>query len=139
MLSTVFLTLAFLFSVLCQDYSKLTFNAKGKFKIVQFTDTHFGETALTDSMTQDVMRKILESEKPDLVAVTGDVVSGYLWDGHTKPWFPLKYKKFAEIMQEYNQKWAFTAGNHDSEADYNRLQVLDEDRKYAPLSLTQLG
>jgi hypothetical protein len=32
------------------------------------------------------MAEILDYEKPDLVILTGDVVSGYAWDGTTTPW-----------------------------------------------------
>lgn len=32
------------------------------------------------------MGKILDKEKPDLVIITGDLVSGFAWDGETTPW-----------------------------------------------------
>ena len=65
---------------------KLQFNAQGKFKMVQLTDLHFGENDEADANNQRLIRDILDQEKPDLVVVTGDVVSGYAWDGKTKPW-----------------------------------------------------
>jgi len=33
------------------------------------------------------MRMVLEKEKPDFAVVTGDVVSGYAWDGKTQGWY----------------------------------------------------
>ncbi len=53
---------------------------------MQFTDIHFGEGDLGDKQTQWIMLDILEKEKPDVSVITGDVVSGYAWDGVTRPW-----------------------------------------------------
>jgi len=64
----------------------LTVNAKGKFKMVQFTDIHFGESDATDALNQKLITEVLELEDPDFVIISGDVVSGYAWDGKTKPW-----------------------------------------------------
>jgi predicted MPP superfamily phosphohydrolase len=71
----------------------LTFNAKGKFKMVQFTDIHFGEGDETDAQNQKLITDILEQENPDFVIISGDVVSGYAWDGKTKPWAAVQYAK----------------------------------------------
>jgi predicted MPP superfamily phosphohydrolase len=49
--------------------------------MVQFTDLHFGETDEDDANNQRLMGEILDSEKPDLVVMTGDLISGYAWDG----------------------------------------------------------
>jgi predicted MPP superfamily phosphohydrolase len=54
---------------------------------VQFTDIHFGEGADKDLGSQNVIRKVLETEKPDFAVITGDVVSGYAWDGKTPGWY----------------------------------------------------
>lgn len=68
------------------DY-KLKVNSNGTFKFVQFTDIHFGEGADQDLGSQNVMRKVLETEQPDVAICTGDVVSGYAWDGKTQGWY----------------------------------------------------
>lgn len=47
----------------------------------QFTDLHYGENDAWDQLTQDIQTKILEIEKPDLVVLTGDCISGYAWNG----------------------------------------------------------
>lgn len=60
---------------------KISFNNNNTFKFVQLTDIHFGENLEKDLKNQDVIRTIIESEQPDFVVVTGDVVSGYAWDG----------------------------------------------------------
>lgn len=77
-----------------------------------------------------VMRTVLETEKPDFVVVTGDVVSGYAWDGKTPGWFAQVYKNFTIPLYEHNMHWAFTAGNHDSQADLTREEISEVDRSY---------
>ena len=37
-------------------------------------------------MTTELMKKLIDFEKPDLVALTGDMVSGYGWDG-SQGWY----------------------------------------------------
>ena len=71
----------------------LRFNQNGKFKMVQFTDIHFGEDDKDDASNQKLMGEILDYEKPDLVIITGDVVSGYAWDGKTTPWASVQWTK----------------------------------------------
>lgn len=64
----------------------LKFNEQGKFKVVQITDLHmghFGDTTDHDQQTQKLISDILDYEKPDLVAVSGDVISGNKWDKKT--------------------------------------------------------
>jgi len=81
---------------------RLEFNKDGKFKIVQFTDLHFGETLEEDEQTYELMKMVIDKEQPDLVAVTGDVVSGYAWDETTFPWYETKYHKFTQALREKN-------------------------------------
>lgn len=55
----------------------LNYRSDGTFKIVQFTDTHHGESYDYDIKTQTLIyRPVIEIEDPDLVALTGDQVSG---------------------------------------------------------------
>ena len=41
------------------------------------------------------MEKVIELEQPDVAIVTGDVVSGYAWDGETKGWYAKHFDKLA--------------------------------------------
>ena len=107
-----------------KEKPKLRFNASGKFKIVQFTDLHFGHsTEEKDTRTQKLIRDIIEWEKPELAVVTGDVISGNKWDKRTIGWAEKQYRKMTEVMTQCKQYWAFTAGNHDCEADLDREQL----------------
>lgn len=113
----------------------LKFNEKGTFKMVQFTDIHFGEDEADDLDNQRLMGDILDQEQPDLVICSGDAVSGYAWDGKTKPWAALQYANFTKPMMKRGIYWATTAGNHDEEADLNREEISEVDRSFN-LSLT---
>ena len=48
------------------------------------------------------MREIIRIEKPDLVVVTGDIVSEYAWDHKTRPWMSKIYDRYAKVMEEEN-------------------------------------
>jgi predicted MPP superfamily phosphohydrolase len=72
---TVVLLLGCLVIVCCD----LKFNADGKFKIVQLTDMHMGELESNDINTRKIQKIVLETEKPDLIVVSGDAVSGYAY------------------------------------------------------------
>lgn len=88
--------------------------------MVQFTDIHLGEGEQKDRDTQKLLLDIIAAENPDLVVVTGDVISGYAWDKKTRPWGEIQYRKFADTMTKAGVRWALTAGNHDEDADLSR-------------------
>ena len=46
-------------------------------KILQMTDLHYGEGNARDQLNIAIQESLLDLEKPDLVIITGDVVSGY--------------------------------------------------------------
>jgi len=116
----------------------LTFRPDGTFKIVQFTDLHFGEDPVKDLNSTIVQARILKEEKPDLVIMTGDSVSGYAWNGTTQGWFAERWAQLTSPMMNLHYRWAFAIGNHDDEADLDREQIIALDRSY-PLSLTEFG
>lgn len=115
----------------------LHFREDGTFKIVQFTDLHYGSSSHHNEKTQELQRKILDWEKPDLVVVTGDVVSGYEWD-RSDHFVEKRWRMFVQPMVERGIRWAFTMGNHDTEADLTARQLAVLDGSF-PLSLTRMG
>lgn len=91
---------------------------KENFKILQLTDIHLGGSYM--SVTKDYQAlaacyALINHTKPDLVVVTGDLV------------FPMgvmsfslnnnaPIMQFANFMRNTGIPWAFTYGNHDTEA-----------------------
>lgn len=112
--------------------TKLKFK-NDKFKIVQFTDLHLGEYTNTDTKSIQQMEKILEIEKPDLVVLSGDVLTGY-WGSPSKEEFERRWKMAVEPMKSRKVPWAFCNGNHDAEGPLNRREIVDLDRKLGGLS-----
>lgn len=51
------------------------------------------------------MKLIINIEEPDLVAVTGDVVSDYSWDG-TRGWTEIAWKRFIRAFAQTNTTYA---------------------------------
>lgn len=98
-----------------RDYD-LSFNNEGEFKIAQFTDIHWTPNSENCAKTIESIQFVLETEKPDLVLITGDVVTG-------KPakegWFTI-----AKIFEEAQTPWGVTLGNHDSETDIEDRQTI---------------
>ncbi len=94
-------------SVTAQNKARLKFNPSGEFKIVQFTDTHVN---LKNKENLDIfkyLQEILETEKPDLVVLTGDIVSEDEFKG--------AYQLFLDIFEKAKLPWAVVFGNHDSD------------------------
>jgi predicted MPP superfamily phosphohydrolase len=114
----------------------LRFNERGKFKIVQFTDLHYGYDEKENLKTSIVQGKlhffnlqqlfknitrikyililqnliievILDAEKPDLVIITGDLVSGYEWDHNHRGFFKYLWAKLVAPMDERNIRYFF--------------------------------
>ena len=83
----------------------------GKFKIVQFNDTQDDERI--DRRTVELMEKVLDAEKPDLVVLNGDNITGGVDS-------PLENKQalnnLAQPMEKRGIKWAITFGNHDEDS-----------------------
>lgn len=90
---------------------KLSFNEEGTFKIVQFTDMHYRHGDARSDTTLLLIDRILDAEKPNLVAFTGDIVTGPVkegWDRITAP------------VIERGIPFIVTLGNHDHEYNVTR-------------------
>lgn len=89
----------------------LKFNEDGSFKVLQFTDIHM--VAGMEDQQAKVFARIryaVNEEKPDLIAVTGDVVTG------GRPCRPV-LKNFLDTLDSYNIPFLIVFGNHDREQD----------------------
>jgi hypothetical protein len=96
---------------------ELSFNKDGKFKIVQFTDIHYKTGSEGSDKAIQMMKKILDAEKPDLIAFTGDIITcapqKQAWD------------EVLDVAIERKIPYAVVLGNHDDEHDWTRKQIFD--------------
>ncbi len=51
-----------------------------------------------DLKTQKLISDIIEWERPELVMVTGDLISGNKWDKKTRPWAEVQYRKLTSVL-----------------------------------------
>ena len=79
----------------------------GKFKIAQFTDIHWDPSNAKSESVPDSLLVVLEKERPNLVIMTGDIVTGR----------PAEHgwKMIMDMMQKAGIPYAVTMGNHDPE------------------------
>ena len=100
---------------------KLHFNSDNNFKIVQFTDTHFYIGGEKSSEVLKNIEAVLDMEKPDLVILTGDIVTG-----HEDNWPTIEsWELITKLLIEYQIPYAVTFGNHDDEAQISRKELLE--------------
>lgn len=84
----------------------------GRFKIVQFTDPQDGP--VFHPKTKAAMERILDSEKPDFVVITGDLLSTGAFQ--SKDQIRRSLEALAGPMEARRIPWAATFGNHDCDA-----------------------
>lgn len=89
--------------------ASLKFDTNGNFKIVQFTDLHEGPSS---DKGIDLMNKILQYEKPNLVVLTGDSIDGKCQSVED---ICKAISHIAEPMERRKIPWAIIFGNHDDE------------------------
>lgn len=109
---------------------KLQFADNGKFKIAQFTDTHYRADRKSDFT--DVIRgigEILDAEKPQLAIYTGDIVTA----GETKE----GWNDILAPCIERKIPYAVTLGNHDDENTPLSRREIIEYISGLPFSVTQ--
>ena len=99
-----------------RSLSVLKFNGNGKFKIVQFTDIHFNNSLGRSDSTLVLMRKVLGMEKPDLVVLTGDVVTA----ADTKN----GWLKVTKVLIDAKVPWAVSLGNHDAQFELSKEEII---------------
>ena len=133
MISNTALTLL-IFSLLNYCFAqKLSFK-NGTFTILQITDLHYGDTEEGDDNNVKITEDLIESVKPDVVIVTGDIISGYANDG--KPDFQKNiWKKFTAPFIKNKVYYAFVLGNHDAYDGNLKPEALIELEKASEYSL----
>lgn len=113
--------------------------AESDCKVLQIADLHewmFVEDGMKvketlKPATERFINALLEQEKPDLVVLSGD--NAFPLNTFAEFLFKITlktYGRFATIMEERQQPWTLTFGNHDSECLCSKKQILEEMAKY---------
>lgn len=100
-----------------QNKAVLQFSKSGEFKIIQFTDTHVNTSKGENLLIFEHLKKIISIEKPDLIVVTGDIVT----ENNPQKGFMM----FDKAFQEAGVPWVMVFGNHDSENNLSRKDLAD--------------
>lgn len=120
---------------------------EGKFKILQVSDLHLSTgTGIcrdavpplpgrceADPRTLEFVGRILDSEKPDLVVLSGDQING-----ETSPDAQTAVFKFAELFVKRSIPYALIFGNHDDEGSLSRAALMSM-MDTLPYSLSEAG
>ena len=96
---------------------------EGKLKIAQLTDVHWNPNSEKSDKNTETILKVMEMEKPDVVILTGDIVT-------QKPAME-GWRKVVDMLEKAEIPFAVTMGNHDAEN-------LSEDTIYHFLSKSRL-
>ena len=85
-------------------------------KIMQIADPQIKFGSFTrDTKTMDLLDRAIKAEQPDICVVTGDLtLSIFTYDA---------FKYFADFMEDRQQYWTFTYGNHDSQFDCSKYTI----------------
>jgi predicted phosphodiesterase len=104
----------------------LRVNRDGSFKIMQLTDLHFAEDKDRNAETAITIKDWAAKEKPDLIAITGDLISGFYWDReqHITEFWGHYHAMFVFMINELQIPWAFVPGDHDFEADADQDKMM---------------
>lgn len=109
----------------------LHFDAKGRFKILQLSDLHWIDESRHEPRLIRMIESFLDSEKPDLVVLTGDIV-------HSPTRSLDGCRTVTAPMADRGIPWAAVLGNHDDEGDASRAELVSH-LASLPFSLTDNG
>ncbi len=125
-------------SVVGRTVPTFTVDANGDFTVLQFTDTHLiSGTTGKDEKTLAAMRTQIETQKPDMVVISGDMIEGNNADPRFNKLAALE--TVGSLFEELGQYWAYVPGNNDGEKNgstedvvavlstYNHCIVADEE------------
>lgn len=112
---------------------KMKFDKNGEFKIVQFTDMHLGHDLEKDNIVGDMIKELIDSEKPNLVVFTGDNTT---MDEVKQAW-----DEIAKELSKRKIPWTAVLGNHDDEHAVSRKNIIEIIRQepYCMMSNVEQG
>lgn len=113
---------------------KLKFRSDGTFRILQLTDLHIRPWNSLQDPALELMQRLVEWEKPDLIAFTGDVCCDGTLENTVEVW-----NAIADILAPYRVPFTVTYGNHESDGDSGRQHVLAEALMQMPMAVFEKG
>ena len=91
------------------------------FSVLQITDIHILNDEKKDAKAYKTITAMVETAKPDMIVVTGDITSEK--ENYTA------FKSFCSFMEEFQIPWAFTYGNHEGlDIQYEPNEILDPEK-----------
>jgi Predicted phosphohydrolases len=103
----------------CSAQPKLAFHADSTFKVIQFTDTHIRfvdeQNRKLSGQTYSRISKLIDLEKPDLVVLTGDIVT---WNEVSEAW-----RRLVDTLNVKGVPFLVCFGNHDDEGSLTHEQI----------------
>lgn len=110
----------------------LSITRENTFNIVIFSDLHFGEEEHGWGIDQDinstrVMNRILKDENPDLVVISGDLITG---ENTFQENSSAYVDQIVRPMVDTGIPWASTYGNHDSKFNLSREAIFERETGY---------
>lgn len=104
----LFAAIAIATAVSAQSTKRMAFDSNHEFKIAQFTDIHWCDDSIAKcEKTLASMQAVIDTEKPDLIIITGDVITDH---PAVKGW-----KSIINFFHKQGIPYAVTMGNHDAE------------------------
>ena len=99
-----------------EQFPDLKFNSNGKFKILQLTDTHYVSGDPRSERALKNVAEMLDTERPDLVIHTGDVIFGKPAEGQGDRVMEMekRHRKFAAVSKAIQP---FTAAHEETDCD----------------------
>jgi 3',5'-cyclic AMP phosphodiesterase CpdA len=110
-----------------QSSQALQLNKEGKLKIVQLTDLHYIAGNADADFALAGIDTLLDFEKPDLIILTGDVISGKPAD--------TSIRTVLDKISAKKKPFILLFGNHDDESGLSRSQLFDIVQSY-PYNIT---
>lgn len=115
---------------------RLRFHDNGTFKILQISDYQDYINSLTrpnpHSRTIALLNKLLDSENPDLVVMTGDMIGGNMNAANLQSYIT----QMVQPCEDRDIPWMVTYGNHDEDATtalasgWDKIRQLDFYRSF---------
>ncbi|KAG8865406.1 hypothetical protein FRB96_000296 [Tulasnella sp. 330] len=119
---------------------RIHFRADSSFKLTVFSDLHFGENPwnvwgpIQDQKSVVVMQKMLKLEKPDFVAINGDLITG---EDTFRENSTMLIDMLTGPLREARVPFASSHGNHDNSINITHLEEIEREQLIAPTSYTR--